>query len=275
MNENGIKTFFKFFEYFAYISLFIGCLFFVKGNWDEYKSRATSFIFSAKDVESIKSPTIVICFDPYAKKTYLTKYGLVPEDFVTNDLFEIEDTKKYSKPWQDIFLQGSYRVGTDFKIGVDMRDEEYSIEVDSLELNEEDIKLIQIEEVNTLWSGLCTKIRIKVDHMDTYGNTVRLTFDKSINESDIPQLKVYFTSEENSGIFPLLCTYTYNLLSVIPISDGIIDLSWRNGKKYATVINPKEVKWHSYEFTPVQVEKLQLTSGCSYDQPYHECHSKR
>ena len=64
-------------------------------------------------------------------------------------------------------------------------------------------------------------------------------------------------------------------MSIIPISDGIIDLSWRNGKKYATVINPKEVKWHSYEFTPVQVEKLQLTSGCSYDEPYHECQSKR
>ena len=201
MKENTIKTFFKFFEYFAYISLFIGCLFFVKGNWDEYKSRATSFIFSAKDVESIKSPTIVICFDPYAKKNYLTQYGLVPEDFVTNDLFEIEDTKEFSKPWQDIFLEGSYRVGTDFKIIVDMRDEEYSIKVDSLELNEEDTKLIQVEEVNTLWSGLCTKIRIKVHHMETYGNTVRVTFDKSVNESDIPQLKAYFTSEENSGMF--------------------------------------------------------------------------
>ena len=151
MKEYTIKTFFKFFEYFAYISLFIGCLFFVKGNWDEYKSRATSFIFSAKDVESIKSPTIIICFDPYAKKSYLTKYGLVPEDFVTNDLFEIEETKEFSKPWHDIFLEGSYRVGTDFKIIVDMRDEEYSIKVDSLELNEEDSKLIQVEEVNTLW----------------------------------------------------------------------------------------------------------------------------
>ena len=153
--------------------------------------------------------------DPYAKKSYLTKYGLVPEDFVTNDIFEIEETKNYSKPWQDIFLGGSYRVGTDFKIVIDMRDEEYSIEVDSLELNEEDTKLIQIEEVYTLWSGLCTKIRIRVDHMDTYGNTIRLTFDKSINESDIPQLKVYFTSEDNSGIFILMSSHNFS--SIIPI----------------------------------------------------------
>ena len=76
MEEFAIKAVFKLFEYLAYTSLFLKCLFLVKGNWDEYKSQATSYIFSTKKVESIKSPTIVICFQPYAQKSYLSEYGL-------------------------------------------------------------------------------------------------------------------------------------------------------------------------------------------------------
>ena len=128
MKELTIRAIFKSFEYLAYTSLFLGCLFFVKGNWDEYKSQATSYTFSTKNVNSITSPTIVICFQPIAKRSYLSKYGLVPEDFVTNDLLEIDNYTEFSKPWQDIFHEGSYRIGNDFKISLCLRDNSFSIE---------------------------------------------------------------------------------------------------------------------------------------------------
>ena len=128
MKELTIRAIFKSFEYLAYTILFIGCLIFVKGNWDEYKSQATSYTFSTKNVNSITSPTIVICFQPIAKRSYLSKYGLVPEDFVTNDLLEIDNYTEFSKPWQDIFHEGSYRIGNDFKISLCLRDNSFSIE---------------------------------------------------------------------------------------------------------------------------------------------------
>ena len=60
--------------------------------------------------------------------------------------------------------------------------------------------MVEIGEIFTLWSGLCTKIRIKLDLVDGYANTVQLNFEKFLNETDIPKLKVFFTSEDNSGM---------------------------------------------------------------------------
>ena len=85
-------------------------------------------------------------FSIFGPLCYLSKYGLVAEDFVTNDIFEIDNYTKFSKPWQDIFHEGSFRIGNDFKISLSMRDNSLSVELESLELNEEQSNLVEIGE---------------------------------------------------------------------------------------------------------------------------------
>lgn len=57
---------------------------------------------------------------------------------------------------------------------------------------------IDVEEIYTLWSGLCTKLRIKdLLRYDSYNN-IELKFRNSLETDNIPEVKIYFSSEENS-----------------------------------------------------------------------------
>ena len=66
-------------------------------------------------------------------------------------------------------------------------------------IKDETSKIAEAEEVHTLWSGLCTKINIKSKLFPQIGNRVSLVFHESLPETDIPEVNVYISSEENSG----------------------------------------------------------------------------
>ena len=178
MKTSTIDFSFKVIHYLFYIGLCIGCLFFVRETWIHYQSGATSFIISTNYAPSIKCPTIVICFDPYAKRSYF-------KENVTNSV--------------ELQREASYRVGYDFDIIAELLDEHQNIHSLIIRSTEESHELIQVTEIFSLYSGLCTKINIKADLVDDHANVIEIKFNQTIHDSDLPQVKTYFTSEENSG----------------------------------------------------------------------------
>ena len=124
MQESKLTIVFKVIEYVIYLALVFGAVIFVKGNWDEYQAQATSIIFSSKPVEAIPSATFVICFDPIGKISVMTQYNATPEDFVTNDVLEDAEDKEFSKSWNEIFHESSFRLGRDFTMDISLLDQE-------------------------------------------------------------------------------------------------------------------------------------------------------
>ena len=56
---------------------------------------------------------------------------------------------------------------------------------------------------------------------------------------------------------------------------GIIDQSWRSGKKFFMKIDPKALLWHDVEFDLNKYEKLQSTSNCTHQQQFYDCQALR
>ena len=57
----------------------------------------------------------------------------------------------------------------------------------------------KLEEIFTFWSGLCTKLKIKTPIPVNIYNSIELEFHEFMLESDIPGVKTYISSEENSS----------------------------------------------------------------------------
>ena len=183
-----VTTICKILRYVTLLGLIIGSGLFMKNNWDAYETKSTSIIFSTEIVESVVNPTITICFKPLAKLTVLEKFNISLEYFGTEDV-EIPDN--FSLPWHEIYLTSSFRLGTDFKIEMVLNEDE-NITIEGFDNDE-----IFIEEIYTLWSGLC--LQITPNKRLKFINTLFLEFDESIPISDIPNIEMYFTSAKNAG----------------------------------------------------------------------------
>ena len=183
-----VTTICKILRYVTLLGLIIGSGLFMKNNWDAYETKSTSIIFSTEIVDSVVNPTITICFKPLAKLTVLEKFNISLEYFGTEDV-EIPDN--FSLPWNEIYLTSSFRLGTDFKIEMVLNEDE-NITIEDVDSDE-----IIIEEIYTLWSGLC--LQISPNERLKFINTLFLEFDETIPISDIPNIEMYFTSAENKG----------------------------------------------------------------------------
>ena len=70
-------------------------------------------------------------------------------------------------------------------------------EDENITIEDVDSDEIIIEEIYTLWSGLC--LQISPNERLKFINTLFLEFDETIPISDIPNIEMYFTSAENKG----------------------------------------------------------------------------
>ena len=199
METYAIIRIFKVIKYLFYLGLCVGCYFFVKETWNKYRSQATSFIFTTKKVSSLESPSVVICFEPMGKKSFFNAYDLLPTAFVTYSGYSTNSTKEYSKPWYEIYQEVSFKIGIDFNITIDIQDGKKTLELSNPTVNKNESEHVDVQEIYTLWDGLCTKIKIKEPLSHMYGDYITLGFNKDMKESDIPNIKLYFTSENNSG----------------------------------------------------------------------------
>ena len=187
MEVNSLKI--KFAKALMFLSLLLSAGLFVKQIWAAYQSKATSIIFSTENVEYFDNPAIMFCFNPASKLSVLKSFNLSESDFVFSE--NPNGSLTFNESWVDIYRKASYKYGADFTFEILTHENEQVI--DSDDKNE-----VEIEEVFTFWSGLCTKLRLKEKiGYDTY-NTIILKFGNSIEMSDIPIVKMYFSSEENS-----------------------------------------------------------------------------
>ena len=188
-------------ELFGGMILLFGAGLFVKENWDHYQSGSTSIIFTSENVELFENPTITICFEPMAKLSKLAKYNMTENAFINSDTRNHSVLNvKLTKPWPEIYYETSFRPGQDFILDMKFNrggngDREIKIDAQNKWSD-----LVEIEEINTLGSGLCTKVRIFENVPAIFGGTqIKLVFKDYLNESDIPQAAIYYSSEENAS----------------------------------------------------------------------------
>ena len=91
-----------------------------------------------------------------------------------------------SMPFPDFYHELSYKIGEDFNITLIMNDSNYTVFLNQNSLHEKS-EIVDVDEMYTLWSGLCYKITRKVDIFEDMNNTMILEFAKSMPEKDIPR----------------------------------------------------------------------------------------
>ena len=184
---------YKVLEWILVLGLLAGSIWFMKDVWDKFRSKKSSFTV----YEEIRKemPTTTVCFEPYGKPSVREKYGISLQDLV----FAIFPDDVNEKPWIEFSEEMQYVLGKDFHFTY--YDNDYNpitLDADGL-YDIGNVKgLIEIEKMQTIWSGLCTRITFK-KHIP--GNTLSVTIDfknESLKVSDIPNPVLYVTSEDNA-----------------------------------------------------------------------------
>ena len=81
-----------------------------------------------------------------------------------------------------------------------------------------------------------------------------MKFSDSMNNEDIPKIKLFFTSQDNSF--------------------GIIDLNWVEGDEYSLVIDPREKLQYNIDFKTFQYDSLKLLPHeCNLRESFYRCMS--
>ena len=190
-------NFFAIFKVAGFLTLLVGAGLFVKENWDAYQSKQTSIIFSKEVVETFVNPTIAYCFNPMTKGSVMAKYHVKEGDFINADVGnDTVSNTNFSMPWPNIYHKSSFRLGKDFIFKIQFNQDEADR---TFMVNERSSALADIEEVYTLWSGLCTKLKLKSKLFPLIGNRISLVFNESLPEEDIPEVSMHISSEENAS----------------------------------------------------------------------------
>ena len=124
-------------------------------------------------------------------------------------------------------------------------------------------EIINLEILGTLYSFLCYKMTLQ-GAVDQKGpntknwRTILVNFNKSISNENLPTLKIYFTSENNSY--------------------GIISNRWLDGEIWELDINELDINKNIYYELDLKAEKhirLKTTSQCIDEVSFYECYGAR
>ena len=129
-------------------------------------------------------------------------------------------------------------------------------EINDTILTEKASKLIEIEEIISLLAGTCFSIAPKNKMGKRQYNTFQIKFDDSLLPEDIPKwIEVIFTSKYNSY--------------------GVITNIWKEGRESSFLIDPEKKDFNSVNLQLYQHKQLEISSGCTNDDFYYNCISKR
>ena len=201
--KNKASTLKKSIKMLGFLIVLFGAALFVNENIIAYLSRDTSIIFSREIVDSFDNPTITFCFDPIVKLSKLKEYNIT-EGLFANANFNQDIKNKiitFYSPWPEIYYNSSFRLGVDFYMTILVRRLGKTYSLNNLRLISEEASLFEVEEIHTFWSGLCTKLKIKLPILPNNGNLIKLKFKENLRSSDLPRVYVYYSSEENSSKF--------------------------------------------------------------------------
>ena len=238
--ENIVKVF-SALKWVSCLGLLVGSVFFVKDITQKYLRKDSTFISYTKPAFRLKHPTFVLCFNPYIKKSMLKKFNLT--------YYEIQNLKlkNLSISYPDFYNQANYKLGYDFNISLGNLDQTKA-KIDSVDFEND---LINVEELYTLWSGICIKIN-QNEEIATYDeNSIAILFNEDIKIEDLPKVHIFATSEQNSL--------------------GIVDAHWADGNVFTHKITPQILESYTFYFEQISYEFLKETSNCNddYDSNVH------
>ena len=124
------------------LGLLVGSVFFVNYITLEYLRKASTTISYTVPASRFKPLTLVICFNPYNKKSMLTKFNLT--------CFKL---KNMSISYPDFYNQANYKLGDDFYISLGNLDQKKAI-IDSVDFEND---IVDVEELYTLSSKIASK----------------------------------------------------------------------------------------------------------------------
>ena len=227
-----LQTFFKILDWLIFIGLVISAVLFVKDVIIHFQSGDISIKVSSKRMEHMAIPTITFCFQPTVKTSVLNKYGIKLYEFVTTVVPNL------SKSWPDFYNEVSYKIGIDFYVKMTLTghiSSYRSFVIESINLTKSQLDLISFEEVYTLHSGLCYKITPKIQTTGGGYNKIELIFYDTVPDEDIPEVELFFTSEDNAY--------------------GIIGTNWVVGDSYTMIVKSKNLLKYKVELIPMKYKK--------------------
>ena len=97
---------------------------------------------------------MTLCFKPFAKPSKMKGLNITIGDFA----YGMDIDVKEAKSWIDFYHEASYNIGVDFKITLDLEDEEYSLEINETGTYHFGAFNLVSEKVFSIWAGLCYKL---------------------------------------------------------------------------------------------------------------------
>ena len=214
--------------------------------WFKYKAMDTGIKIASKTVQELIAPTITFCFNPMAKLSILNQNGLNLGQFV-----DCKIPKSENKSWLDVYDQAFYKIGKDFSI-ILTNYNDYYVHFKSLKQNND---MGKIEEIYTIWSGLCYKIVPNYTY-SAMNNVIESVVLFHVTTKDTPKkVQVMITSEENSY--------------------GVLDKTWIEGRELSHELDPSDSTFYKFPLKTFQYERDQSTTGCSHEKSYLNCSTVR
>lgn len=187
-------------------------------------------------------------FKPAAKPSVLKKYGASLVDFLYGVDIGLDI------PWIDYYHEASYKIERDFILTLDLDNSKHVLNITRDDIFHDKEGTIRVEEMWTIWSGLCYKFTPLYKTQSNLIHYFRIHFSPSLLDEDKPKINMIFTTEKGST--------------------GILDLDWI-GKDYALELDPKEELEYDISLQPEAYARLEQTSNCSLNDPLYKCVSEK
>ena len=158
------------------------------------------------------------------------------------------------KPWIDFYHEASYKIGQDFFPTLDMDSSKHVLNITQDDIFQEKEGAIRVEEMWTIWAGLCYKFTPLYKTQKSVLHYFRIHFSHSLLDEDKPKIDMIFSSEEQS--------------------QGIIDYAWI-GKDYGVELDPANNLEYDISLNPEVYVGLAETSNCSLTKPFYICVSEK
>ena len=250
MREKNFQLIAKTIEYISAIALVVFSGTSIYDVWIKYQSNDTSIKVSTTISENLTMPTVTLCFLPFAKRSVLENYNLTMSQYK----YEYSYGIKEGLPWPEIYLKASYRIGIDFNISLALNNFNQQFTIFDTILTQEVARYVEIKAVHTIWMGICYRIDYKTPTKRNWPWQIEIDFHKSFKENELPKIEATFTSKNNA--------------------QGVTDMNWVEGKKYALNSNPNEMMVYSIDFHPIKYQRLKGVNYCC-EESFYKCQAER
>ena len=147
----------------------------------KFEAKETSMKTSRKP--RVEFHTTTMCFEPQVKPSFMNEYNITE--------FSELAKRNLNKTWADIMHEAYYEMGKDFQIRcVGLAYQEVKEGLNRYDGG----NVIMVDRLQTTKNGQCYRF---VPNFHTKG--FHVSFSKEIKSKDVPQLKIFITTEVSNG----------------------------------------------------------------------------